>query len=225
MRGRCLTPDDPRAGVRPGGKTTDQPADRPAALHRHHQHPDPLLARPQPQVSSLRPHRTHSAHRGLAHRDRPQPLRHLLGLTARTPGHPDVHRVEPKLAVPAGPLQVDIAIHSNGTRWRCTGTLRTRRSPRSLRSFGISGVTLSAWCKAAGVPIRHRNLSSAAEPAPGVETPDQELARLRAENTALRAAEARLSTERDFLRSAAKYFAGETNWRAASSSSGRGVVP
>lgn len=78
--------------------------------------------------------------------------------------------------------------------------------------LGISGVTLSAWCKAAGVPIRHRNPAVAAQPACGVETPEQELARLRAENKALRATEARLSTERDILRSAAKYFAGETNW-------------
>ncbi|WP_373235294.1 IS3 family transposase [Mycobacterium marinum] len=72
--------------------------------------------------------------------------------------------------------------------------------------LGISGVTLSAWCKAAGVPIRHRNPTAAAAPAYGGETPEQELARLRAENKALRATEARLSTERDILRSAAKYF-------------------
>lgn len=78
--------------------------------------------------------------------------------------------------------------------------------------LGISGVTLSAWCKAAGVPIRHRNPTAVGVPAPGVETAEQELARLRAENKALRATEARLSTERDILRSAAKYFAGETNW-------------
>jgi transposase len=45
-----------------------------------------------------------------------------------------------------------------------------------------------------------------------VESPDQELARLRAENKALRADTTRLSSERDILRSAAKYFAGETNW-------------
>ncbi|WP_122498841.1 IS3 family transposase [Mycobacterium attenuatum] len=72
--------------------------------------------------------------------------------------------------------------------------------------LGVSGVTLSAWCKAAGVPIRHRNPSAATAPAHGGETPEQELARLRAENKALRATEARLSTERDILRSAAKYF-------------------
>jgi transposase len=46
----------------------------------------------------------------------------------------------------------------------------------------------------------------------GVERPEQELARLRAENQALRAEKTRLATERDILRSAAKYFAGETNW-------------
>ncbi len=78
--------------------------------------------------------------------------------------------------------------------------------------LGVSEATLSAWCKAAGVRIRHRRSVSAATASLGAETPEQELARLRAENKALRATEARLSTERDILRSAAKYFAGETNW-------------
>jgi transposase len=78
--------------------------------------------------------------------------------------------------------------------------------------LGISGVTLSVWCKAAGVPIRHRNPANGAAPVTGAETPDQELARLRAEVGQLRADKTRLSTERDILRSAAKYFAGETNW-------------
>lgn len=77
--------------------------------------------------------------------------------------------------------------------------------------LGVSEATLSAWCKTAGVPIRHRNPTAAAQAHSG-ETAEQELARLRAENKALRASEARLSTERDILRSAAKYFAGETNW-------------
>jgi len=82
--------------------------------------------------------------------------------------------------------------------------------------LGVGEATLSARCKAVGVLIRYRRSRSAPVPAPGLETSEQELARLRAGNEALRATEARLATERDILRSAAKYFAGETNWRAAS---------
>ena len=78
--------------------------------------------------------------------------------------------------------------------------------------LGVSEATLSAWCKAAGVPIRHRKRGLLIEPAAGVEIPEQELVRLRAENKALRAEQTKLATERDILRSAAKYFAGETNW-------------
>jgi transposase len=78
--------------------------------------------------------------------------------------------------------------------------------------LGVSDATLSTWCKAAGVPIRHRKRGLLIEPAAGVEIPEQELVRLRAENKALRAEQTKLATERDILRSAAKYFAGETNW-------------
>ena len=78
--------------------------------------------------------------------------------------------------------------------------------------LGVSEATLSAWCKAAGVPIRHRKPVSAAATSPGVETAEQELARLRAEVKDLQAEKTKLATERDILRSAAKYFAGETNW-------------
>lgn len=48
--------------------------------------------------------------------------------------------------------------------------------------------------------------------APADESPEQRIARLEAENAALRAETAKLTTEREILRSAAKYFAGETNW-------------
>jgi transposase len=43
------------------------------------------------------------------------------------------------------------------------------------------------------------------------ETVEQKLARLEAENVALRAETTKLTTEREILRKAAKYFAGETN--------------
>jgi len=41
--------------------------------------------------------------------------------------------------------------------------------------LGVSGVTLSSWCEAAGVAIRHCSPTSAGEPAPGLETPDKKL--------------------------------------------------
>jgi transposase len=44
------------------------------------------------------------------------------------------------------------------------------------------------------------------------ETTEQRLARRKAENAALRAERTTLVTEREILRAAAKYFAGETNW-------------
>ena len=79
--------------------------------------------------------------------------------------------------------------------------------------LGVTDATLAAWCKAQGVAIRHRKPASASTAAPpGGETPEQELAWLRAEYKALRAEQTKLGTERDILRSAAKYFAGETNW-------------
>ena len=43
-------------------------------------------------------------------------------------------------------------------------------------------------------------------------TPEQTIARLEAENARLRAETTKLTTEREILRQAAKYFAGETNW-------------
>ena len=79
--------------------------------------------------------------------------------------------------------------------------------------LGVLDATLSAWCKAArrGDPAPQARIGGAAS-APGGETPEQELARLRAEIKALRAEQSKVATERDILRSAAKYFAGETNW-------------
>ena len=72
--------------------------------------------------------------------------------------------------------------------------------------LGITDATLSAWIKAAGVPVRGRHASAAPV------DPSDELARLRARVDELEAREKLLTTEKDILRAAAKYFAGETNW-------------
>jgi transposase len=75
--------------------------------------------------------------------------------------------------------------------------------------LGVTHGTLSAWVRAAGVPIRGARSSPGASPPPD---PGDELARLRARVAELEANERTLATERDILRAAAKYFAGEMNW-------------
>ena len=44
------------------------------------------------------------------------------------------------------------------------------------------------------------------------ESPERKIARLEAENAVLRAETTKLTTEREILQRAAKYFAGETRW-------------
>jgi len=96
--------------------------------------------------------------------------------------------------------------------------------------LGISRHTLHMWVQALDrdVPASTAMTGSGAapgSPAPGAPTPRRagpasaELAALQArvvalqaENTQLVAEQAKLATERDILRQAAKYFAGETRW-------------
>jgi transposase len=78
--------------------------------------------------------------------------------------------------------------------------------------LGITDATLSAWLRAAGVAVRGRSPRDLPEGTHGAETSAQELARLRARVSELEDREKLLSTERDILRRAAKYFAGETRW-------------
>ncbi|MFF3178383.1 IS3 family transposase [Rhodococcus pyridinivorans] len=72
--------------------------------------------------------------------------------------------------------------------------------------LGITDATLSTWLKAAGVAVRGRTPKDPPEGSCGPESPAQELARLRREVADLKAAKDLLSTERDILRRAAKYF-------------------
>ena len=88
--------------------------------------------------------------------------------------------------------------------------------------LGIVRGTLRHWLQAYGTgkktaadgtltssPLQ----SKAAPPGPSEdESLEQRVARLEAENAALRAQATKLTTEREILQKAAKYFAGETRW-------------
>ncbi len=78
--------------------------------------------------------------------------------------------------------------------------------------LGIMDSTLSAWLKAAGVEVRGPVARAQVGPPPGGETPAHELARLRSRVRELEDNERKLTTEKEILRAAAKYFAGETRW-------------
>ena len=88
--------------------------------------------------------------------------------------------------------------------------------------LGIVRGTLRHWLEAYGTgkktaadgtltssPLQDRRRASVA---PVGESPQQRIARLEAENAALRAERTKLTTEREILQKAAKYFAGETRW-------------
>ena len=77
--------------------------------------------------------------------------------------------------------------------------------------LGVSRGTLSLWVKDLGNGTRTNDGPTPATP-PSGEPPVARIARLEAENARLRADKARVETERDILRKAAKYFAGETSW-------------
>ncbi len=94
--------------------------------------------------------------------------------------------------------------------------------------LGIERGTLRHWLERYGTgkktaangtlthsPLAPRGSTSRASVAADAavsETPEQQAARLRARVAQLEAENAKLTTEREILRSAAKYFAGETNW-------------
>ena len=88
--------------------------------------------------------------------------------------------------------------------------------------LGIERSTLRRWLEqygtgkktAADGTLTRSPLQTRQPPAgePVDETPEQKAARLAARVAQLEAENAKLTSEREILRSAAKYFAGETNW-------------
>ncbi|MFB7109189.1 transposase [Streptomyces sp. NPDC056291] len=86
--------------------------------------------------------------------------------------------------------------------------------------LGINRNTLRAWVLR---DRERRGVGPAAPPAGGkapardgqaapASDPDERIRQLEARIAELEASERKLATERDILRKAAKYFAGETNW-------------
>ena len=75
---------------------------------------------------------------------------------------------------------------------------------RVARDLGIYPASLLAWIKEAGVPGEGTRDAADAEPT----VPSS----VEAENRALRRRVAEFEEEREILRRAAKYFAGETKW-------------
>jgi transposase len=61
-------------------------------------------------------------------------------------------------------------------------------------------------------PLKPQQPASSVSPLGIEETPEQRIARLEGRVRELEAETTKLTTEREILRSAAKYFAGETNW-------------
>lgn len=91
--------------------------------------------------------------------------------------------------------------------------------------LGIVRGTLRQWLQAYGTgkktaadgtltssPLRSQPASTSSLAAPVDETPQQRIARLEARVAELEVHEKKLTTEREILQRAAKYFAGETRW-------------
>ena len=112
--------------------------------------------------------------------------RQAVDLYESAPGA-TVRGIADDLGVERGTLRHWLELYGTGKKTAADGTLT--RSPLNPRP---------AW-------------SGAAED-DQEETPKQELVWLRARVAELEATEKKLTTEREILRSAAKYFAGETNW-------------
>ncbi len=83
--------------------------------------------------------------------------------------------------------------------------------------LGIAWGTLAQWVSVLGTgtttaPTGPATASNSGSPPGRVESQAARLVRLEARVRELEAEKVKLSTEREILRSAAKYFAGETNW-------------
>ena len=111
--------------------------------------------------------------------------RQAVDLYESTPGA-TVRGIAADLGVVRGTLRHWLAVYGTGKKTAADGTLTT--SPLQTKPSARSGA------------------------APGDETPEQRIARLEARVAELEVTEQKLTTEREILQRAAKYFAGETRW-------------
>lgn len=85
---------------------------------------------------------------------------------------------------------------------------------RTIRSvaddLGVNHETLRNWINAHRARQREHGAGEDSAPTAGAPVPSENM--LEKENKQLRARIRELETEREILRRAAKYFAGETNW-------------
>jgi transposase len=115
--------------------------------------------------------------------------RQAVDLYESTPGA-TVRGIAEDLGIERGTLRGWLERYGTGKKTAADGTLT--RSPLASRG--------SASSVSAGVDAHVS------------ETPEQEAVRLQARVAQLEEENAKLTTEREILRSAAKYFAGETSW-------------
>jgi transposase len=112
--------------------------------------------------------------------------RQAVDLYEFTPGA-TVRGIADDLGIERGTLRHWLALFGTGKKTAADGTL--------IRS-----------------PLKPGPLARAALSPPEDETPEQTIDRLQARVRELEVETTKLATEREILRSAAKYFAGETNW-------------
>lgn len=112
--------------------------------------------------------------------------RQAVDLYESTPGA-TVRGIAADLGVERGTLRVWLGLYGTGKKTAADGTLT--RSPVQSQ----------------------QQAATVADPGSD-ETPEQRIVRLQDRIRELEAETTKLTTEREILRSAAKYFAGETNW-------------
>ncbi len=112
--------------------------------------------------------------------------RQAVDLYESTPGA-TVRSIAEDLGIVRGTLRHWLDVHGTGKKIAADGTLTSS-------------------------PLKPTSVASSVAPVDVDETPEQRIARLEGRVVELENETTKLSTEREILRQAAKYFAGETNW-------------